>query len=129
MHEARIDISEIPDRPAQSCLIRRSDREPQNVTNGPLPTPYVCRHGAFPFVQLVKKLLSHFQPPKTTKLRVVWALLLVYVLSFGSVPLSVTNRGHVAALINQSLARLNRGGARSVAVVFVVAVNGVARAT
>ncbi len=57
MHEARIDISEIPDRPAQSCLIRRSDREPQNVTNGPLPTPYVCRHGAFPFVQLVKKLL------------------------------------------------------------------------
>ena len=55
--------------------------------------------------------------------------MLVYVLSFGSVPLSVTNRGHVAALINQSLARLNRGGARSVAVVFVVAVNGVARAT
>lgn len=39
------------------------------------------------------------------------------------------NRGDVAARINQSLARLNRGGARSVAVVFVVAVNGVARAT
>lgn len=58
-----------------------------------------------------------------------WASLLVYVLSFGSVPLSVTNRVDVAALINLALARLMRGGARSVAVVFVVAANGVARTT
>ena len=73
-------------------------------------------------------LLSHFKPPKTTKPRVARASLFVYVLSFGSVPVSVINCGDVAASINQSLARLMRGGERSVAVVFVVAVNGAARA-